>query len=80
MARKPIDFAKERDRRDARIDRLLQSAAILELYKRANDREAQDLEDKNEGVGGASLAGPIDPCDILSKEQIAEVLRKFERR
>ncbi len=58
------------DSRDAESYRLLQAEALAELFRRAWQREARDVDELHGWAASADLPSPIDPFSILSAEHI----------
>ena len=60
----------DEDTRDAESYRLLQAEALAELFRRAWQREAHDVDELHGWAASAELPSPIDPFSILSAEHI----------
>ena len=76
----PIDLDSVRTERDAHTYRLLQAAALIKLFRQANDRDARDIAEFNvffRGLDRPSHRKPIDPASVLTAEEIAAELRKL---
>jgi hypothetical protein len=70
MARDPD---KRRDEDERRL-RVAQAAALMELFRRANGREASTAEELRHWAAFNAPEKPVDPFAILTPEQIASAL------
>ena len=69
-----IRLAEEAERHEAR---LLLIAARLKLFREANGRDAETEEELAVWVG-AHLTQPVDPFEVLTREEIMQVWEDAE--
>jgi len=62
------------DHEEARRRRVVQAAALMELFRRANGREASTADELRRWAAAREPNEAIDPSAILTPEQIAAAL------
>ena len=65
---------------DARQARVLQAAALMELFKRAHGRDAATAAELRSWASSNAARIPADPQAVLTAEQIAAALSDCLRR
>jgi hypothetical protein len=77
MPEKVIDFGTARDKRDAHQYRLLQAAAMIELFTLAHGRGPDTSDELGEWLKTRTdILRPIDPYAVLTDEQMSATLAK----
>jgi hypothetical protein len=60
--------------------RVLQAAVLMELFRRANQREAETAAELRMWAAANAPSKPIEPAAILSPSQITAALQDCRRR
>jgi hypothetical protein len=81
MAKKPIDFSAERDKRDAHQYRLAQAQTMIDHFAKARGREPTSTDElvtfiRDEEAAGGGLQTPIKP----TKEAYRKVVQEGKKR